>query len=231
MDDGHKDTCHFIVSQRDEWMQTTIIPTMKESTTVVKSSGKATTTTVDTVGSVSASAKPLCGICLEEEIRSPTVLSKCGHVFCFACLATFQGHLTPDDLLESGRILQVFKRPCPYCRVKMETNVVADALDKATAYLDHTTRLLDTEVEERNDIYRLASVEVEKVLAMDPIYLSARNHKARILIHQDPVQAIQYIHETFQVERTESEKLELFILGWTRFKPLVYWDNLSSIGG
>ena len=87
-----------------------------------------------------------CAICLEETITNPVVLP-CGHVFCFACVGSYQQTSESDEA------------SCPYCRGEIP-NVVARARERGTLYLGRAMTLPKGS-EEQNKYAKLALAEID----------------------------------------------------------------------
>ena len=68
-----------------------------------------------------------CAICLEETITNPVVLP-CGHVFCFACVGSYQQTSESDEA------------SCPYCRGEIP-DVVERSTERGKLYLGRAMTL------------------------------------------------------------------------------------------
>jgi tetratricopeptide (TPR) repeat protein len=129
-----------------------------------------------------------CGICLEEPMSNPVVLSKCGHSFCFPCLKDWQ-EAYPRHLLDIvKRTERIRNQVCPMCRTTMGKSVVFDTLVKAH-FLQYRASKVQGE-DEKMKLLDEALSEVNVVLESDEGNTDAILIKAHILSQYDPQETI-----------------------------------------
>ena len=94
----HKSTCTKIKTKHDKWKKAmnNVLPD----------------------GTVNDTKEGPCAICLEETITNPVVMP-CGHVFCFACMGSYQCSSDSEE--------------CPYCRGAIP-DVWTTAAERAQLY-------------------------------------------------------------------------------------------------
>jgi tetratricopeptide (TPR) repeat protein len=82
-----------------------------------------------------------------------------------------------------------------------------EALSRANLYANQATRLLDTEVEERFEVCRLANVELDKILLVEPQHHEALARKATFLtLTNQPAEALQVLDQLFELDRVEVKR-------------------------
>jgi Zinc finger, C3HC4 type (RING finger)/MYND finger len=141
-----------------------------------------------------------CGICLEEPIKSPVVLSQCRHAFCFACLKDWQGY----------RKMDAATKWCPFCRQDIEKSVVDQALETAASLASRAGRL-EPHDPRRSEWYERALDELEKVIEVAPLDTTALGFKAQVLTHVRPQEAVVLLQSTLQREEQGSAHREAML--------------------
>jgi tetratricopeptide (TPR) repeat protein len=143
-----------------------------------------------------------CGICLDEPMEAPVVLSQCHHAFCFACLKDWQNY--------RYRKLEFNIKPCPLCRGGIEGSVASEASHSAILMMSRA-RWLAKDDPKREELFDLALTKVEQVLAVDQNETVALGVKAQILTYIRPREAVALLKRTLELDTIVAERREQVI--------------------
>jgi hypothetical protein len=110
--------------------------------------------------------KPTCDICLEEDMKNPSVLIGCHHCFCFGCIRTWNDYQarfpTFEETREAGFLRPSAKTPkCPLCRKEMP-NVSSTLRESAFHHMAVAKRTDTTELESQERC-QMAMADIEKL--------------------------------------------------------------------